>query len=279
MFEYSCSKCNEIFKTKKMYEKHIRRNIPCNFICEICGKKYSKAGYYKHSKMCKEQASVNPQLVVSNDSNVINSSSNNNNNNVQQNNTNLNNMVMMMPFGMEHRMHLNSNEGRESVIGDIKGFVVKLVRQRKYEEAYELLFRQIHSNKELPEYHNIYMDQHSDKYVCVFEGKRFELQDRDKIGTDLYGQLKMEMKWSVYTYDMDAREKDDLMAAIQDDWRHIVPSQDITLERMLRNNKPVVEKTLTENDVWPDLNSISKWLGIPVDTVTNDGVKLKMVSY
>ena len=48
---YYCPRCLEGFKTTKLLLRHIKRSIPCDFLCHDCGKKFaSRTSYSKHTK-------------------------------------------------------------------------------------------------------------------------------------------------------------------------------------------------------------------------------------
>ena len=273
---WKCEKCSKTFDNKKKYIAHLNRDVPCDYTCRICGKQYSKAGYYKHRKSAHPTSQHNPQLVI--DSSTHTASANSNNT-LQSNTTNnLNNMVMMVPFGLEHRTTLNTPQGREELIGGSRDLILNLVRNGEFEKAYEVLFKQIHGNTLLPQYHNIYMDNNEDHNICAFKGRYFKLESVDVLGDKLLHFLRREMQWLVFTAQIEFDEKDQLIANILHDWRRIDTKQDPTVKRMLRNNKPVVENTFQKNEVWPDLKAIAKYYDFPVDVIPHDGVPLKMTN-
>ena len=269
MSEYKCPKCKETFSNEYNYTVHLNKTVPCDYRCKNCGKQYSRAGYYKHRKKCTPQEeNINPQLI--NIDSSINSTTNSNN--VIQNTTNnLNNMVMMVPFGLEHRTTLNNQNQRETVMGGIKGLILDLVRKGKIDEAYEILFKQIHGNSSLPQYHNIYMEPYDNNNICIFGGEKFVLADGEKYGTKLYGFLRMEMDWAIGMVCNDIDEIGKLKCDLDYHWRHTVMPTDITMQRMLRNNKSVVNNTIENNEVWPDLIAMSKYTSHPIDIIPKNG--------
>lgn len=269
-----CNKCKKQFTSEKRYKTHIKKVVPCDYKCKFCDKKFTKGSYHRHIKKCGPANNIiNPQLInnVSGDTNI--NASNTQNNNI----TNLNNMVMMMPFGLTHNTELKSSSGKESVMGIARYMILDLVKRGKFEKAYELLFKKIHGDNRLPEYHNIYMDPAYNDSICVFEGKKFEMLDREEMGEDLYMSLSVEMMWLVKTaFDIDWEERCHLEATIIEDFQRINPKIDITLEKMLKNNKSVVEETLTTKQVWPNLHAIAVEKNIHVKDVPHDGIPLKM---
>jgi len=186
-------------------------------------------------------------------------------------------MVMMMPFGLEHKTDLNTPLGRESVMGITRDNILELVQRGKFEKAYELLFKKIHADNLLPQYHNIYMDPAYKDSICVFEGNKFQMLDRGEIGEDLYCFLSVEMMWLVKTArHIDWDRRCHMEAKIIEDLQRINPKIDQTLEKMLNNNRSVVKQTLTTKQVWPDLEAISKKKGVNIKDMPQDNVTLTM---
>jgi len=54
-----CEKCNQLFKTKQILNRHLNKKIPCTiskFICEYCNKTFKhKNSIYYHHKICKKK--------------------------------------------------------------------------------------------------------------------------------------------------------------------------------------------------------------------------------
>jgi len=266
--DLKCAKCEQFFKRKDHYEKHINNILmPCTLSCIGCHVKYdTKRKFSTHIKSCVKYNAIlkaihdnqadNNQALTNINSNTYDNVANTTNNNTNHNNQLVdikNNVVMLHPLGLTHH-YMN----REEVISPVKGMLVEMVRQKQFKLAYEKLFQQIHGNPEIPEHHNIYAKEEDSDKVCIFNGKYFQMQMSKIIVPDMYHILKEEMKWAVNNTDLDPKEKDQLMWDIQRDWMDTEVETDKTMERVFYNNKPVVETTFKKNKVYSNLEYIAK---------------------
>lgn len=206
---FTCNKCTKSFKLKTDLDRHNNRKFSCiNSIkydentkkpkCYNCDKIYStKHVFLTHIckinkkidtpiknniaeiNKLKEQIKVleaeeeqNKKIkIINNNNNNINGNNNSNNNNI--NNTNIvNNIhIQMLPFENSNDF-LNSDE-------------LKKVIRRGYKSLEDYIVIK-HFNKEHPENHNIYISNNRDKYVNVYDGKLWNLQEKNDIIDKLY---------------------------------------------------------------------------------------------
>lgn len=247
--KYKCHKCHFGFTSKKRLKNHLNKPIPCvDFKCEYCEKElWSKTNYYRHRAKCKQKNNAQPHINNNVNENIGNT------NNATQINDIKNNIVMMHPLGLMHH-YMNKTE----VISPVKGIVLELLRQQKYEMAYQKLFEQIHGNPALPEHHNVYVPRTGKNEICIFNGRYFKTELLDIMMPDMFRTLKGEMKWIVRTSDLDEKEKDQLLWDVQANWMNVNEYNDENMERIMYNNKPVVQKTVRNNEVYTNLEYIAK---------------------
>lgn len=277
---FLCIKCNTVFKTYKLLEAHQNRKVPCDFVCKKCYKQLGcRKSYYNHfasehnndiNNNDSQEASIQNNIasVDNNNANNANKSNNTNSHNKTQINDIKNNVVMLHPLGLTHQYM-----DREKVVTPVKGMLLKMVREGKFNEAYKILFDQIHGNPELPEHHNIYVHEQGTEQACVFNGKYFIVESLVQITDDMYRVLKAFMKWSVNTSDIDDEEKDQLMWNIQRDWMRTDVKNDKTMERIFFNNKPVVHETFNKYKVFSNLEYIAKLNKCQVEQIKWDNTR------
>ena len=278
---FKCEKCEKEFKYEKKYINHKNKEIPCDFVCRKCGKEFSRRSYFRHIKTCNKNPDNKRQITNNditnnnnNNNNIVSPITNSNNTNTVQNN---NNVVMLTPFGLEHNYTMRKTGNLEQIIGPARDLILDLLKKKKYQKAYQVLFEQIHGNSLLPQYHNIYMPRLDSDDICVFKGKRFKFDIIEILMPDMYRYLKVEMRWLVHTaLGLDPKEKDQLLWDIQANWMTINEKKDENMKRILRNNKQVVENTLNSKKVWPDVDAIAEYMECEPDQVVTDGVPLRI---
>lgn len=258
---YVCHKCDKTFQSETTLKNHLSKTIPCDFSsfeCEGCGKRIgSESTYRRHLKTCDWMKSkVNN--VIANNNNISNSHNTNTNTN---NNTLINdvknNIVMLHPMGLTHQ-YMWKDDRLGEVISPIRGTVMDLIRQKKFELAYLTMFKQIHGNPEIPEHHNIYVKEKGKNEACVFNGKGFKTEDLSEMSDQMYRILKGEMRWTVNTSDAEDKEKDQLMWDIHAHWMNINSKTDDLMERIFFNNKLIVEDTFRKYKVYTNLDYIAR---------------------
>lgn len=265
--KYFCDKCNTPFRHKGHYYKHLKKPVPCNYVCTYCDTKCgSRTAFYQHRKMC-EGTEKKTKNTINNIVNNVDASVNNNLN--QYINRNL---VFMTPFGLEYE-YMN----QKFVVEPIRDVVVDLLKKDKYKLAYEALFKQIHGNNRFPEFHNIYMDDIESSDLCIFKGFDFRFETlQDKL-PHLFFFLKNEMDKLVQSADLEPMEKSQLRWNIQANWMCINEKDDKNMKRILHENKKIVHETLEKYKVQPDNKRIIYHLGFtPDDLLTDHQVRIPL---
>lgn len=158
-----CSKCHKVFKSKQSYQYHISNNV-----CEktqVTPPKPKLVLKKSYNKMTRDELLLlleNAQLKGENKALKEN----------PQNVTNTNNVVVFPhPYGFEDLKHIQQK------LGDI---IAPLIRNQTF-NSIPSLFTTIHSNKQLPEYHNVYLNNEKAKYVMVSDGNRFSFRPKKTI--------------------------------------------------------------------------------------------------
>ena len=246
MFE--CPLCEQQFAAKKYLQQHIKRGIPCDFVCKICNlvKLKNRFAYTRHVNNCTGDG-------LDDDKNgIINKYINANNTN------NTNNVIFLQPFDVDHYFM-----NKETTIGPKQRIVVDLLKKEQYARAYEILFSCIHANSKTPEHHNIYLPNIDCSDVVVFRGASFVFEKKEKALARLFSRLKHEMKWLVETCnELICEEKNQLLWDITANSMCVEPHLDHDFLRMLRNNKNVVFKTLLNNVVKSDVKMLENWFSL-----------------
>lgn len=228
--DLTCEQCNRTFKYIKAYKKHIS-NMDCAHICKICGLgNMSRSTFYRHKNECK----------------------------LETVNVTTNNIVLLQPFDVDHYFM-----EKEDVIGSKRDVIVGLIKNSKYQEAYEVLFKHIHGNENLPEHHNIYLSDVDHDSIIVFRGIDFVFEDPEKTLPRLFYRLKYEIKWLVGTCSyLSPKEIDQLKWNVQAHWMDVRAETDTHIRRVLVNNRKVVEKTMRDNVVKTDIKMLKEWKDI-----------------
>lgn len=275
---FKCNKCDKTFKSEKNYEKHKIKQVPCDYICKFCGCKCGyKQAFYDHVNF---ECLKNREKVINNNvnqnnvdaKNINNQQNTNNNNNVNQN------ILLMQPFEID-REYMEPKK----ILTPVRDIVIHFLKLDKVDEAYEVLFQQIHGNEKYPQYHNIYLPDINRDEVAVFKGKNFVLDSWDKRIPGLFLFLKHEMGRLVWVYsdinNLTLDEKDKLDWNIKKHWRQTNEYNDPNMKRILFNNRSVVFDTFSKYTVKPNAQVImSEYkhaeLPVPVEIYKDHTVKL-----
>lgn len=256
----TCKKCGKSMSEGR-YKNHIANVLnPCDNICFGCGTKFNnRQSFYNHKKKCKsyKEKSVNVTNVTAGSHNTANNINTTNNNNNSQNFNN--NVVLLSPYGLEHRMMEKEVEYREQVLGSARDRILNIVRENDFPLAYKMLFNHIHGNVDRPENHNIFIKDREKDEVCLFTGKQFAYERADQETPGLYRFLMVELKWMVGSADITFKEKDQLLHDIKCHWRLVNEEKDEDIRRMLFNNKPIVENTVNNHLVKPNKDLIEDY--------------------
>lgn len=169
MVLYKCDKCGKTFNAKGVYDRHNNRKKPCDVEGKVLPLDNDlEAKVEEISKELKKLKRENEKLRKENEKlkNVtINVNTVNNVNNVN----NLNCQINLTAFGKEDLSMLTDDEIKLILISGLKGPL-------KYAET-------LHCNDEKPEFKNIYVSNHKNTNVLVFNGKTWELKDKTIIDT------------------------------------------------------------------------------------------------
>ena len=162
-----CNYCQKTFSRKDNLIRHIKEfckvvkqeiNIP--ILTEVKDLKVEIMELKKEINQLKEK-----NINVLRTNNINNGTINNN-----YITTNIN--IKINPYGQEDNSHLN-DEDYKRIIN--KGF-----------KSIPELIKLIHFNQDKPENHNIYISNMRDKYTVIYNGKKWELRDRDDTIQELY---------------------------------------------------------------------------------------------
>ena len=268
---YICTDCDKPFSSEKRYKNHINKDIPCTLVCRFCGEQTgSERSYNRHIKNCalyKTNDVNQTNNIVANNSNSHNTTTNNNANTTI--NDIKNNVVMLHPFGLSHE-YMYKDGTLFEMVKPIRGTLLNLLRQEKYDIAYLTMFNQIHGNPEYPEYHNIYIKEKGSEKVCLFDGKKFRMEGLTETSDNIYKKLKAEMRWTVKSIDdIEPIEKDQLMWNIRLDAMYSLNTSNL-MEKIFYNNKYIVEDTFRKNKVCTNLKYIAMLNNCEVENVLYD---------
>ena len=261
-----CPKCNK-HMSKTRYISHVNNILnPCDLRCVGCGKYHNnRQSFYRHKKKCdlyqqkldeiNNKTLSTSESVINNTNNIDGSTTTNNVDCSSKTFNNNQNIIMLEPFDIDH-YYMKKNV----VIGPKRNHIVELLKDERYADAYEVLFKQIHSNHKLPQHQNIYLPSIESPNLAVFRGIDFILEKSEISLPRLFGRLKFEMKWLVKTCDhLSETEKDQLLWDIQANWMCVDETGDVDIRRALSNNRNVVMKTLQNNIVKSDVDMINNW--------------------
>jgi len=207
MNSYKCNTCNKIFNRKWNLIRHENKKNPCTITppttanstppktaklrqiikCNYCHKEFTrKDSLNKHLKSrCKIKKQIEldkeeifqslikkvEQLEKQNNElslTINNTNSNNTINNTQINN---NNNIKLVAFGKED-MSFIVDEVSKRILN--KGF-----------RSVPVLTHYTHFDKNRPEYHNIYISNMRNSFIMIYDGKKWNLKNRNEVLDDL----------------------------------------------------------------------------------------------
>ena len=176
---------------------------------------------------------INKTINKTTNNNNINDSFNNNKtiNNIQNNiNNNIN--IKLVAFGKED-MDIIPDNHYKAILN--KGF-----------QAVPKMVQHVHFNKNMPQFHNVYISNMRDNYVMIYDGNKWKLNDRSEI----INQLLDEKKYYLF------EKFDDLIDSLNDftikKFRRFLDQQDEDeiandikreIKMILYNNKHIPENT------------------------------------
>jgi hypothetical protein len=184
-----CEKCKESFPSLYYYNRHINRKTPCikeeydqqkkdEKTCEWCCEEYSRPYTLKiHMAKCKKRPSETDELkqIIAklNDkmdkqyeelkdmkSKISGTIINNTTNNIQQN-------ITITPYGKEDLSYLTLKD------------YTRIFRKGCY--SIPEILKLIHCNENKPEYMNVYIKNFKDEYMFTFDGKDWDIGEKDII--------------------------------------------------------------------------------------------------
>jgi len=202
MVEYKCKKCNKTFSHYGNYKSHIMRIYPCDknklsintptnnlpenitikppilphtneLICRYCSKKFSRKDVCKRheNNSCKEKKNISQNTTIINNYQTVNNFQQNIQNNLQQNFSHFSSDVPINPFGKEDISFL-TNELMKNILKNPDYGIPRLIRL-------------IHFNPQIPQNQNVRIKNKKEPYLNVFNGKQWELRDKDDTIQDL----------------------------------------------------------------------------------------------
>jgi hypothetical protein len=172
---FICHKCNREFQAQRHLDRHLERLTTCvpdeipvitaentENRCQYCNKTYStKSSLMRHMKTCDKEVNMAAimHMLQKLDNKVDNnhkmSQSRENNPQIVNNNTYNNNLYVgnkLCLFGEEDFALLDQNKVAKLLLDDPHNFV-------------PLLLREIHTNPDLPQNHNVYYDAKTDEAI------------------------------------------------------------------------------------------------------------------
>jgi len=185
---YDCCKCGKHMKSKTSLNYHINNKVCCKTdkTCPQCGKSFKtkqNQKYHIQQKVCDAPTVTKPKLVLKSsydqlsreelivrlsqaegkyEAIIENPQSVTNNHNI---------IVFPNAFGKEDLMHIQQK------LGDILG---PLLKNNTF-NSIPSLFTQIHNNKQLPEYHNVYSTSERSSYALVSDGETFKYKPKKTV--------------------------------------------------------------------------------------------------
>jgi len=167
--KYICTACRKVFDSQRHLDRHMKRVTPCapdqvpvileNNVenrCQYCNKTYAnKSSLTRHLKICNKDVSMKAimKLLEENNRRLVEELRGGNTTTIINNNT----LYMgnkLCVFGEEDFSLLNQNKVQAMFLEDATKFVPRLIRE-------------LHTNPELPQFHNVYYDTET-KQAMVF---------------------------------------------------------------------------------------------------------------
>lgn len=182
-----CDNCKAQFTTKQSLTYHIERKVCHKRMCPKCGAffaNHSAIVYHTTHNVCQKKKKIqlrphhekdNSELtkdelltkvaVLEGKLQILSEN--------PQTVNNVNNNIIIFPkeFGKEDMTYIHQK------LGD----VIKPLIENHTFSSIPRLFSQIHNNKDLPEYHNVYLPSQRSTYALVSDGKTFKHKSKKTI--------------------------------------------------------------------------------------------------
>ena len=173
--DFKCDYCGKQFAKKFCLKKHIE----C-FCSEKKRMGKEKEDIFKNlleemKEQKEEIRKLKQQISILNVKNAVNQIENSGiiqkdcTNNIQ--NAEIIQNINLIAFGKENLTHFTENE-------------VKHILDRGFLSVPEMV-RQVHFNKNKPEYHNVYISNLRDKYAITYDGNKWQIVDKNDVLTEI----------------------------------------------------------------------------------------------
>lgn len=188
---FECTLCNKTFSCKKTLTYHISHMI-CQknkFICTICNREFASLQtlkYHQDHKVCENNKNkikivFKPIARTCDDYSEItkeeliieNARLKGELKGVKETPTTVNNNIVVFP-------HAYGKEDINHIIETLGDVFISTIKYRTY-RSIPLIFKSIHNNAKLPEYHNIYINSEKSSYAMVSNGEEFEFKPKKNI--------------------------------------------------------------------------------------------------
>ena len=193
--EYKCIYCDKFFSRKDALNIHIdkrckikkeqekeKEDIYKKLIEQMEQIKKQNEIIIKENIILKKQI-INNKTINSNNTQMVNS----NNNNTQ----NIQNNIKLVAFGEEDLSYLSEQ-------------ICKFFLKKGYQSVPQLV-EHVHFNKNNPENHNVYIPNMKDLYAMIFDGKQWNLKEKEEIVNQLFDdkELFLQDKYKEYFDNLD----------------------------------------------------------------------------
>lgn len=191
---FKCDRCRRNFSNKFSYDRHISRDKKCPLItednqyqCDECMKLFKhKSSYSRHIKICKVKIPSKTKIV--NNTNITDPKLNVNNN------VGIDGDVKVVKFGSENLSYMTDDLFKQ-ILGRGMRSVQEYIEHSNFHEDH-------------PENHNIFIANLHDKYIVIYDGKKWYICDRDEKMEDIiYAKSDhLEVKFNELKEGMDPRD-------------------------------------------------------------------------
>jgi hypothetical protein len=183
----NCLFCDKTFSSKYTLKTHLDRQVcqkRIKKVCQLCGKNFSSCSglvYHTQNKVCCKASPINidtqkPKLVLKTTYNELKQKVAYLEGKVEAlttNPTTINNNIIVFPkeFGKEDMKYIQEK------LGDFMG---PLIKNHTF-NSIPCLFKRIHDNQQIPEYHNVFAKSERSNYALVSDGETFKHQPKKTI--------------------------------------------------------------------------------------------------
>lgn len=186
---YTCTRCGKSLKSQISLDYHMTHNVCVrnDRICPKCGAKFdSKRNclYHIEQNVCKhhklkltmkasyENMSKDELIEKLNETEKECNTLKQNSQQINNNTLNQNNIIIFpTAFGREDINHI------QQILGDICG---PLIKNHTF-KSIPTLFSEIHNNKRLPEYHNVFTNSERSNFALVSNGIHFNYKPKKNV--------------------------------------------------------------------------------------------------